>query len=91
MRSSKKNSSVWQYLVTFAVGAVIANLDSPSSYLPSLKETTSYWLNQAKGEYYWNSTSNLTWSATATFTQLAVSPLGDLYGLQAYNDSKTVV
>ena len=49
------------------------------------------WLNQAKAEYRWNSTSNLTWSATATFIQIAISPFGDLYGIQGYNDNKTTV
>ena len=66
-------------------------MGSPASYISGLGEDMSFWLNQAKAEYKWNSTSNLTWSATATFIQIAVSPLGDLYGIQSYNDSKSVV
>lgn len=57
----------------------------------SNESSFSFWQNQAKAEYNWNVTSAINWNAVNTFINIAVSPLGDLYGIQAYNDGRTNV
>jgi hypothetical protein len=66
-------------------------MGSPSAYFSEVKENVNLWMNQAKAEYNWNVTSILSWSAVATFINVAVSPTGDLYGIQSYNDGRSVV
>jgi hypothetical protein len=58
---------------------------------PATNENVNFWLNQAKATYNWNVTSVLSWNAVNTFVGVAVSPLGDLYGIQSYNDGRTNV
>jgi hypothetical protein len=89
--TKQKNSIAWQFLATFALGATIAYVGSPSASFANVKENMSLWMNQAKAEYNWNVTSVLQWSAVATFINVAVSPLGDLYGIQSYNDGRSIV
>jgi hypothetical protein len=49
-------------------------------------ENTNLWLNQAKSNFNWNTTSVLQWNAVNRFVGVAVSPFGDLYGIQHYSD-----
>lgn len=91
LKQTKKSTSVaWQYLAALALGATIAYVGSPSSAL-NIEGGVNFWLNQAKAEYNWNVTSIMQWSAVATFIQVAVSPLGDLYGIQTYNNGQSTV
>jgi hypothetical protein len=78
-----------QFLGTFALGAVLA-ISMGGSKAPA-HENVNFWLNQAKATYNWNVTSLLQWNAVNTFVGVAVSPLGDLYGIQNYNDGRTNV
>jgi hypothetical protein len=56
-----------------------------------MESTTDLWLNQPKAQYNWNVTSLLNWNAVSTFVQVAVSPVGEIFGIQTYNNGQTTV
>lgn len=59
-------------------------MGSPANYF---NVNTNLWQNQPKAIYTWNKTSALNWTSLSTFVQVAVSPLGDLYGIQTYSNN----
>jgi hypothetical protein len=80
-------------VISFLIGATIAyvaltgNTSSEQVVLNSMiksKDTISLWLNQPKQDFDWNLTAALNWTALNQFVDISVSPLGDLYGIQAY-------
>ena len=86
----KQRISFIHFLGTFALGAFMVLTMSNGETLNS-ESSTQFWQNQAKGEYAWNTTSTIIWVATNKFVGVAVSPLGDLYGIQTYSDGRTDV
>lgn len=85
LREESRKSSAAKVLAGMAIGACVAMLATSSG--PSAN-SMSLWLNQPKDEFNWNITQVLEWKSLQNFINLAVSPLGDLYGVQIYDDKK---
>ena len=85
----KQRISLIHFLGTVALGAFLVISTGNGEILNS--ENTQFWLNQAKTEFNWNVTSTVSWTATNKFIGVAVSPIGDLYGIQTYSDGRTDV
>ena len=85
----KQRISFIHFLGTVALGAFLVISTGNGEILNS--ENTQFWLNQAKTEFNWNVTSTVSWTATNKFIGVAVSPIGDLYGIQTYSDGRTDV
>lgn len=73
-----------------AFGACVAYLALSATSVPQNDSAIQFWLNQPKDEYNWNVTEVLQWTSVNLFINLAVSPLGELYGIQKYDDNKNI-
>ena len=90
LHAEKKQSLSLRVLVGMAVMGCVAYIALTGSQPTVTADAQQYWLNQAKDEYNWNVTQVLEWTSVNLFINLAVSPLGDLYGIQRYDDKKNV-
>lgn len=88
MRESRRNSPMLKTIAGVAIAACVATIGM--NYNPISQNTMSLWLNQPKDEFNWNVTQVLEWTSVNLFVNLAVSPLGDLYGFQTFDDKRNV-
>lgn len=61
---------------------MLATSSNPSN------DNINTWLVQPKDDFKWNATQVLEWKSLTNFVNLAVSPLGNVYGVQIYSDKK---
>ena len=82
----RNDKGLVRFIGGMALGACVAYIALSATSASQNDDSMQLWLNQPKDEYNWNVTSILQWTSLNLFINLAVSPLGELYGIQKYDD-----